>query len=209
MKPERIGYFGGTFDPPHRGHLAVARAARDHFQLDRVLLAPTGRQPLKPSGPEASWPDRYRMTELLCDGETGLEASEIDQPRSDGQPNYTADTLRRLETLLTQNWHGPFPPPPHKIYGILGADAFLTMPSWREPEALLNLADWIVVSRPGYEAISDRIRSFREVGRVYGLLNLDVPISSTEVRVRLKAGLECAQLLPEAVLTYIEQRRVY
>lgn len=196
----RIGYFGGTFDPPHRGHLAVARAARDHFHLHRVLLAPTGRQPLKPAGPVASWADRLRMTELLCSNEPRLEASSIDSPRPNGEPNYTADTLRRLRTLLDPDSKGL------ALFAILGADAFEGLPRWREPAEVLRLAEWIVVSRPGCSATMDRTH---EVGRAYSVLKLEIPISSTEVRTRLQAGLDCEQFLTAEVLAFIEQRRLY
>ena len=74
----RVGLFGGSFDPPHRGHLAVAEAVRDRFALDRVLLAPAAIQPLKPGGAQASFADRLRMVELLCEGAHGIEASTID-----------------------------------------------------------------------------------------------------------------------------------
>lgn len=212
MKPERIGYFGGTFDPPHRGHLAVARAARDHFQLDRVLLAPTGRQPLKPEGPEASWLDRYHMTELLCAGEPGLEASAIDSPRPDGEPNYTADTLRRLEALVTED-RRTFPSKTlPRIYAVLGADAFLGLGKWREPEALLRLAEWIVVSRPGISYLHVEAAANRELGpgaRIHWLDSVNDPVSATELRRRLYAKEPCADLLPRAIFDYIRTKCLY
>src|SRR3978361_2006331 len=92
----RIGYFGGTFDPPHRAHLRVARAAADAFALDRVLLAPTGVQPLKAEPAKASFEDRLAMTRLLCAEAPRLQASAIDGPLPDGSPNYTVDALSRL-----------------------------------------------------------------------------------------------------------------
>ncbi len=232
----RIGYFGGSFDPPHRGHLAVARLARDRFALDRVLLAPTARQPLKPGGPEAPWPDRLRMTALLCSGVPGLEASAIDGPRPDGAPNYTVDTLRRLHTDLAlpspSGCHprkepaspffgchprrGPaFPLPAHQLFAILGADAFLTLPQWREPNELLRLADWIVISRPGFAlppvnhppespAFTPAQRS-----RIHLIGSLADPISATALRTRLQAGEDCRGLIPDAVLAYLQQHHLY
>src|SRR5580700_10939646 len=110
----RVGFYGGSFDPPHCGHLAVARAAARAFALDKVLLAPTAQQPLKPQGAEAAFADRLAMVRLLCAGEHGLQASELEAPDSSGasppssgaaapnaaQPNYTIDTLRRLRAQL-------------------------------------------------------------------------------------------------------------
>ncbi|MGI4830194.1 MAG: nicotinate (nicotinamide) nucleotide adenylyltransferase [Janthinobacterium lividum] len=209
---ERIGYFGGTFDPPHRGHLAVARAARDHFQLDRVLLAPTGRQPLKPDGPAASWNDRYRMTELLCAGQPGLEASTIDGPRPNGEPNYTADTLRRLHLLLAADQSQESPQSPAKIFAILGADAFLGLSKWREPEALFRLAEWIIVSRPGTppSEIDAAGSETREPPPAIHPLNcVHDPVSATDLRRRLHTGEPCQDLLPAPVLDYIRLHGLY
>ena len=209
--PVRIGYFGGTFDPPHRGHLAVARAARDRFHLDRVLLAPTGRQPFKPQGPEASWADRLRMTELLCAGEPGLEASAIDAPRPNGEPNYTVDTPRRLHASLAgQGSERPAKTP--RIFGILGADAFTAFRQWREPDSLLRLAEWIAVSRPGVALPpADALGLATREGNtpLYRLTDVADPVSATDLRQRLRRGEPCTDLLPAAVLDYICQKGLY
>ena len=205
--PLRIGYFGGTFDPPHRGHLAVARAARDRFALDHVLLAPTGRQPLKRTGPVAPWADRLRMTELLCADEPGLEASAIDGPQPEGEPNYTVDTLRRLQQELSAFAdRGPV-----RLFGILGADAFLGLPHWREPYELFRLAEWIVVSRPGFPlpAMADLDLSPAQIARIHGLPELHDPVTATELRSRLRAGADCGELIPAPVYAYLQQQGLY
>ncbi|HLI77708.1 MAG TPA: nicotinate (nicotinamide) nucleotide adenylyltransferase [Acidobacteriaceae bacterium] len=198
----RIGYFGGSFDPPHRGHLAVACAARDQFGLDRVLLAPTGRQPLKPEGPTASFADRFRMTELLCAHQPGLEASPVDAPLPDGSPNYTADTLERLQREL---------PGGAALFAIVGADAFLGLPQWRRSPELLRIAEWIVVSRPGFAL--DRLDELRltpeQRRRVHPLAGIADPASATGVRARLRGHLPCDDLVPHEVLEYIRQQRLY
>ncbi len=93
-----IGFFGGSFDPPHRGHIALARLAMDRLGLDRVLLAPVGVQPLKRDRPQADYSDRVAMTRLAIEGQPGLEVSLIDAPRADHRPNYTIDTLRALRS---------------------------------------------------------------------------------------------------------------
>ena len=92
----RIGYFGGTFDPPHSAHLRLATLAADTFALDLVYLAPTGLQPLKQHPPEASFADRLAMTRLMCGADTRLEATDMDAPREDGSPNYTVDALEAV-----------------------------------------------------------------------------------------------------------------
>src|ERR1700734_1006739 len=99
----RVGFFGGSFDPPHLGHLAVARAAAQAFALDTVLLAPTAHQPLKPHGADAPFEDRLAMVRLLCAGQPGLEASELEAPTEAISPNYTIDTLRALRAELHAN----------------------------------------------------------------------------------------------------------
>lgn len=204
--PERIGYFGGSFDPPHRGHLAVARAARDRFGLQQVLLAPTGKQPLKPAGPAASFKDRLQMTALLCRGERGLVASDLDAPRPDGGANYTVDTLRVLDKQS----------PGARLFAIVGADAFLGLPKWKDMDALFACAEWVVVSRPGFDGGENRSGMMdgmhltpvqRE--RVHMLSNVHDPTSATELRARLRAGLPCDDLLPPAVLAYIRDQALY
>lgn len=201
-----IGLFGGTYDPPHRGHLAVANAVRERFALDRVLLAPAAIQPLKPDGAQASFADRLRMVELLCDGQPGLEASAIDGPQPDGSPNYTIETLKRLQATL---------PPGAEISVIVGADAFLDLRKWKNPEELLRDARWIVVSRPGFDlrslnAMLDAMGlSFAQRSRVQTLSDFANPVSATEVRERLHDRDEAAGLVPSQVLDYIRQHHLY
>src|ERR1700761_1830491 len=96
----RTAFFGGSFDPPHLGHLAVARAARAALQLDCVLFAPVGAQPLKPHGSTAPFPDRLPMTSLAIAGEPGFEISLADAPTSDQRPNYTLETLGTIRAGL-------------------------------------------------------------------------------------------------------------
>src|SRR5271157_1284328 len=92
----RVAFFGGSFDPPHLGHLAVSRAARAALSLDTVLFAPVGTQPLKPHGSTAGFEDRVAMTKLAIAGEPGFAVSLADEPAPSGAPNYTLETLLRL-----------------------------------------------------------------------------------------------------------------
>ena len=198
----RVGLFGGTFDPPHRGHLAVADAVRERFALDRVLLAPAAVQPLKPGGAEASFAQRLRMTELLCEGHAGLEASPIDGPQADRTPNYTIDTLRRLRATL---------PTAAEIFVVGGADAFLALRRWKDPDALLREAHWIVVSRPGFDlpALDALNLTPAQRARVQILDDFANPVSATEVRERLHDRDEAASLVPPQVLDYIRAQHLY
>lgn len=198
----RVGLFGGTFDPPHRGHFAVANAVRERFALDRVLLAPAAVQPLKPGGAQASFAQRLRMVELLCEGHAGLEASAIDGPQPDGAPNFTIDTLRRLRATL---------PAAAEIFVIVGADAFLGLRRWKDPDDLLREAHWIVVSRPGFDlrAFDALALTPAQLARVQVLDDFANPVSATEVRERLHDNDEATSLVPPQVLDYIRAQHLY
>ena len=198
----RVAFFGGTFDPPHRGHLAVAQAAAERFALNQVLLAPVGVQPLRPDPPRASYDDRLAMTRLLCQEDARLRASELDRPLPSGAPNFTVESLRRLKEGLPEG---------AAVFAIAGADAFLGLRSWKDPEGLLSLAEWIVVSRPGFTLadLSKLALTERERARVHVLDGLDVPISATDVRQRLRDGEPCAEWLVPAVSHYISQHHLY
>lgn len=198
----RVGFFGGTFDPPHLGHLAVARAAAGAFRLDRLLLAPTGRQPLKEAPPKAPYADRLAMVALLCDGESPLEPSSVEGPSESSEANYTIDTLRRVRATLN---------PDDLLFAVTGADAFLDIRRWREPNALLAEAEWIVVSRPGFalDDLGALKLSDRQLARVHLLTDVDVPVSATGLRRKLSAGEDCRQLVPQKVLAYIRAHGLY
>ena len=194
VRVSRLGLFGGSFDPPHQGHLAVARAAIQHFQLDRLLLAPTGRQPLKPAGAGASFADRLHMVELLCalgrsEG-LPLRASPLEAPTPGGHANYTVDTLRSLHAECNQD-------SACELFVVVGEDAFVDLRRWCDPDELLRLARWIVVSRPAaglqaaasstaWEALLDALAlTPGQRARVERLGNLDDPTSATALRAEL------------------------
>jgi len=209
----RVGFFGGSFDPPHYGHLAVAQAAAKAFALDTVLLAPTAHQPLKPQGADASFVDRLAMVQLLCAGEPGLEASELEAPSTASEsgaaavPNYTIDTLQRLRAQLqTSNEISTA-----EIFVVVGIDAFLELERWRDPRGLLAAAQWIVVTRPEFAtARLDAMQlSAAERARVHVLTDVQVPVSATEIRRCLEAGEDCSEWLPRRVLDYIREHGLY
>jgi nicotinate-nucleotide adenylyltransferase len=192
-RQQRIGYFGGTFDPPHRAHLRVAQAAADAFALDRVLLAPTGVQPLKSAAPQAAYDDRLAMTRLLCADDPRLEASDLDAPREDGSPNYTIDALDRMRAQF-----------PHaEIFIIVGADSFATLPHWHEYKRLLAEAQWIVVSRPEAEALP------APTSNIHLLATVDEDISATAIRERLRVGVSTDRMVTPTVNLYIARMHLY
>jgi nicotinate-nucleotide adenylyltransferase len=211
----RVGYFGGSFDPPHRGHLELARVAAEAFELDRVLFVPTSRQPFKPAGAAAGYADRLAMVRLLCEEANGdgspmrFEASTLEQPAADDGPHYTVDTLERLGTELGDG---------DALFALSGADTFLQLPQWRLPERLLELAEWVVVSRPGFDltrmdaALEPLALGAAARARIHLLPVLDDPTSATQVRNELAAHAAedlLAKRLTPAVLAYIRERHLY
>jgi len=207
----RVAFFGGTFDPIHRGHLRLASAAADAFALDRVLFAPVGNQPLKAKLPIASFADRLEMTRLALSSTTGnlqpatcsFLVSTLDAPRPDGQPNYTVDTLAALAREY----------PAADLFVLTGADSFLTMRKWRSPDRLLALAEWIVVSRPEFPLAQAQLvepaLAPGQLARVHLLATVQEDVSATELRRRLQAGDPCPGLLSPAVAAYIQAHHLY
>jgi nicotinate-nucleotide adenylyltransferase len=198
----RIALFGGTFDPPHCGHFAVATAAADAFDLDEVLFAPAGRQPLKPNGTRVSFEDRFAMLSLACVPDARFGVSSLDAPHADGSPNYTVQTLTALQQLM----------PNDTLYNLVGADSFLHLPYWRESDRILELAEWIVVSRPGFpldKDLSSLNLTPHQQTRVHILQNVHEDVSATDLRQRLEAGDSCQDVLPPAVSHYIATHHLY
>ena len=148
----RIAFFGGSFDPPHRGHLAIATAAADRFALDRILFAPVGRQPLKGRYPATDFLHRYAMTVLATQTDARFVPSLLDAPRDPSEdaacPNYTVETLARLRDSLAEV------PEPTVLFTLLGADSWLDIAHWHQATRLLALTDWIVAARPGFSLAS-------------------------------------------------------
>ena len=210
----RVAFFGGTFDPIHRGHLRLAAAAADAFALDRVLFAPVGHQPLKSEGAAASFTDRMAMTALaLTDPATrnlqpatcDFLLSNLDAPRPDGTPNYTVDTLAAVAREY----------PAATLFVLTGADSFLSLRKWRSPAQLLSMAEWIVVSRPDFPLTPEFLErpefalTPAERARVHLLTTVHEDVSATDLRRRLKAGDPCPGLLPPTVAAYIQANHLY
>ncbi len=140
----RVALFGGTFDPIHVGHLAIASAAQRRFHLDEIRFIPVGRPPHKPGNCVASYAHRYAMVALGCAGHPRFIASlaESGADHSGRQEFYSVDTVR----LFKLKYEGS----DTHVFFLLGADSFLQIPTWRDYKTLLNLCDFIVASRPGF-----------------------------------------------------------
>jgi nicotinate-nucleotide adenylyltransferase len=198
--------------------MAIARAAADAFHLDQVLFAPTGRQPLKLTSNPSSFPDRMAMVTAACvDACRNDEAdaagqhtvanrfavTDLDAPRPGGLPNYTVDTLIALRALY----------PSDTLFSLAGADSFLTLYHWREPQRLLELTDWIVVTRPGYPLTEERLAPLHltaaQRARVHLLADVEEDVSATSLRKRLRRGDPCSDLLSPSVVEYIRTHALY
>jgi nicotinate-nucleotide adenylyltransferase len=194
----RIALFGGTFDPPHRGHLSIATAAADAFHLDSILFAPAGRQPLKAEDHSSPFSDRLAMTALACANDPRFQPSTLDAPRPDGLPNFTVDALAQLRAER----------PGDLIFNLVGADSFLLLPHWHQPARLLELAEWIVVSRPGFPLDGLPLLA-EERSRVHFLQTVHEDVAATTLRERLSTGDPCHDLLPETVSSYALTHHLY
>jgi nicotinate-nucleotide adenylyltransferase len=216
----RVALFGGSFDPPHRGHIAIATAAADAFALDRVLFTPAGRQPLKRNGHAASYDQRLEMCALACaDADPRRFAvSTLDAPLADGSPNYTVRTLE----LLADEY------PAVQRFNLVGADTFQHLGKWREPHRLIQLAEWIVVSRPGIPLkLPDNLTlTAAQRARIHLLSTVHEDVAATTLRQLLagraagggkrEAGRVDAyeassldDLLPPSVAAYIAAHHLY
>jgi len=197
----RVALFGGSFDPPHHGHTAIATAAADVFDLKRVLFAPVGRQPLKAGETAASFADRLAMVGLACEADPRFAVSDIDAPRTDGSPNYTVETLASLHEAMLDV----------ELFNLVGADSFLDLRRWHEPERLLELAEWIVVSRPGFPLADLSLLGLtqQQMGRVHLLQTVHEDVAATDLRERLEAGDPCVDVLSPAVIHYIQMHHLY
>ena len=248
-----IALFGGTFDPVHKGHLALAQAAQQRFDLKQILFVPANVPPLRSGQPLAPYEDRYAMIALATLEEKAFLPSRLEAP-SDGPAadsghvvdmrrppkgakpahghmhhhdgpgtNYSIDTVRRFKRTLGKS---------DRLFFIIGIDAFLKIAQWKEPEALLGEAEFIVGSRPGHslaqvaEALPESIRPKQAVSQafrkqpaqgelvlgkahIHFLESVNVPVSSTQIRAAAESGRSLARLVPEPVAEYIKKMRLY
>ncbi|HVT41529.1 MAG TPA: nicotinate-nucleotide adenylyltransferase [Acidimicrobiales bacterium] len=194
--PTRIGIMGGTFDPPHVGHVAAARAVLEQLSLTRLLLV-VANDPWQKSGTRAVSPaeDRLALTEAVAAEVPGAEASRIEIDR--GGPSYSVDTA---EQILAEQGGGQAV----TLYLVVGADLVPELETWHRHEDLRRLVTLAVVSRP--TDVAPTIPAGWQVEWVGGP---QVPVSSSEVRERLARGESVEGLVPEGVIHCIERRGMY
>jgi nicotinate-nucleotide adenylyltransferase len=196
----RIGVLGGTFDPPHVGHLWLATLATDAIGLDRVLFMPASQPPHKGGQLVTRATDRLLMTRLAIAGDPGIELSAIEMERPG--PSYTIDSVDELERAH----------PDATLFLIMAADSLAQIDTWREPDRLLERIEWVVGPRPG-SALPDRSALEDRFGAVASRIHLlegpSLDVSSSDIRRRVAAGHTIRYLVPRGVEELIVERGLY
>lgn len=213
-----ICLFGGTFDPVHLGHVAIAKTAADRFALKQVLFCPAAVSPFKVDQRTAPYVHRFAMVALATRDDARFLVSDLESPDQESSgPNYTIDTVRMLQSRLGKSDH---------LYFLCGADAFLHIAKWKEPEALLSACEFIVAARPGYPladlaaALPESMRPSKQVlkasrsipsdslvlpgANIHLISDTDEPASSTRIRKSKKT----TQLDP-VISAYIKKHKLY
>ncbi|GAB4415885.1 MAG: nicotinate-nucleotide adenylyltransferase [Anaerolineae bacterium] len=200
VSTERLGIFGGTFDPPHLGHLILAECAADCLRLSRVLFVPAANPPHKQSSAiRASAAHRLAMTELAIAGNPRFALSRVDMDRPG--PHYTVDMVR----LLREQYPGA------ELFVLLGGDSLRDLPTWSRPAELINLAALAVMQRPGVEpdldALAAVLPGLRD--RLHWIPAPPIDLASSAIADLVAAGRSIRYLVPDRVLDYITAHRLY
>jgi len=199
--PGRLGVLGGTFDPPHHGHLWLAASAADAMRLDRVVFMPAAVPPHKADRVVTEVADRIAMTQAAIAGDEAFTVSTLELERPG--PSYTVDSVERL--LADRGDAGP-------TYLIMAADSLEQIGTWREPDRLLQLVEWIVGPRPGHRSADRealRARFGEAANRIHLLDGPALDVSGSEIRERVASGQTIRYLVPRAVEEYIGEHRLY
>jgi nicotinate-nucleotide adenylyltransferase len=231
-----IGLFGGTFDPIHRGHLALARAAREHYKLGRILFVPASVPPHKREQPLSDFSHRYAMIALATAGEKDFTPSLIEAPEQnyaiprakkgkwdEMKPNYTIDTVKHLKQSFKKA---------DRLFLLIGIDAFNDIAKWHQAENLFRECEFIVASRPGYSladvanALPSTLRPREEATKpfqkqaatgdlilrgatIHLLDDVFQPISSTSIREAAASGKSLVRFVEPAIADYIKKMGLY
>jgi nicotinate-nucleotide adenylyltransferase len=190
--PERIGLFGGSFDPIHLGHLLVAQAACEELGLSRLYFIPAAQSPFKPENKPSPGAERLRLLRLALAGQTKYEIDEQEIAR--GRTSYTIDTVRDYTRRFPQA----------ELFYLIGADHIPQLPKWREAEELAKLVEFVVIPRPG-----ESPATLSAPLRLRTLAGFPLGVSSSQIRARVKAGLPIENLVPGAVAEAIRNSRLY
>jgi nicotinate-nucleotide adenylyltransferase len=190
----RVGVFGGSFNPPHLGHLILAQSALDVLRLDRVQFVPAHQSPFKPEYAGIRGEERLEMLSLAVSDHPGFDVATIELERHG--VSYTVDTLRALTAAS----------PDDSIHLLMGADAFMEFPQWKDPDAIAALCRIGVAQRPGHR-LDYSTHPYASIADPFDMPGID--ISSSSVREAVRSGRSIQYLVPWAVKVYIEAKGLY
>lgn len=197
----RVGVLGGTFDPVHNGHLIIAEEAQAKLGLEKVLFIPAGRPWFKDGENVSDMGWRLDMLKLAVNGNPSFEIDTMELEREGA--TYTIDTMEELSKRMGRDV---------ELFFIIGIDALSELGRWKEPERLASICHFATMRRPGFTEL-DLESMEREVpgvsGRVHVLDNVQVDISSSDIRSRVEEGRSIRYLVPPAVRAYIEEQGLY
>lgn len=199
-KHQRIGIFGGTFDPVHYGHLLLAETCREQLNLDSVVLLPAGSPPHKSDSDISPASHRLEMLKLAVSGCPEFQIDERELKREG--PSYTALTLQELSSEQ----------PDSTLYFLMGADSLRDIPGWKDPQQILQLATVVAVNRPGIplpETAEVRVWAGDLADSIQVIQTLGTDLSSSTLRNQVAANLSIRFMTPRAVGVYIEQHELY
>ena len=196
----KIGILGGTFDPPHNGHLMLADAALHQLRLAQIIFMPATQPPHKLDEPVSPLDARVAMLERALRGKSAFVISMLEAERAG--PSYTVDTLRQLHRNL---------PPRSQIFFIMGMDSLQNFPTWHQPQEIVKLCKLAVLKRPGYYADLDALEEkIPGVKRAVHFVNApEINISASDIRARAARGGPIEELVPRAVAEYIFKHHLY
>lgn len=188
----KIGILGGTFNPPHLGHLILAQTVREKLKLDKIIFIPANMPPLKEKGDLPDGETRWRMVELSIKGNKYFEVSKVEIER--GGTSYTVETLRILKELYGKS---------AQLFFIAGADVLSGLHLWKNKEEIFKLCKFVAVARKNFKIFFPLPRDIR-------ILEMNtIEISSTEIREKIRKGKSIRYLVPEAVRDFISRKKLY
>lgn len=200
---QKIGIFGGTFDPIHNVHLEIAVAAKKFLHLDRIILVPTGNPPHKDKSKVTSFSDRFNMVRLAIEDLEGFYVSDIEN-KSSLKKSYTSDTLDAFATLHKND----------KLYFIVGSDSLFDMENWKSPKNIFSKAQITVFYRPNVSTLEAFLAQKEYLEKKYDtkiefISDLAKDLSSTEIRTDFKNGQLSIQNINPKVKRYAEEHKLY
>lgn len=200
---QKIGIFGGTFDPIHNLHVKIAKAAKDSLELDRVIIVPTGNPPHKDKTKVSSFMDRFNMVRLAIEDLDGFCVSDIEN-KSKLKKSYTSDTL----DAFAMYYQGD------RLYFIVGSDSLFDIENWKNPTNIFSKATIVVFFRPGVSTMKEFLGQKTYLEKKYKtkiefILNLAEDLSSTEIRDDFKKGVLSLEQVDSKVKKYVEDHKLY